>query len=689
MPERTNCFSLSRFLLFFGLVMIILLPSCSGEKQKPGSDINDIQALLNKAAAQEASDDRIEQIYFLDSALSGKKLNIREQAKVFAYKVDIYNNQLHQYAKATIYADSLLALVEGLDQKKYKTEFALAHYSKGDILFNQKNYSEAYTYYYKARLTGKTNLDSCALSEYSFRLAVILYRQERFTEAAERFERTFIESASCHFDFQRYFRQQQVLNNVGLSYFKAGNNDSALYYYNKALRFISNNKNKFPDRQYMNEVAVGVIFGNMADIYRRIGDTALAKKFLKQSVSINNRKGYDNMDAQYSQVKLADIYADEGKTDSMNIILSQLRDGLDTVKNARAEMDWNRLMWRFYNKREDPKSAYTHLMNFTVLRDSLEKESNQLKSTDLSQQIKILENQYQIQSLEKDNELKNVYLWIFILAALLSSIIVVYVFRNLKRSKDNVRLLQSLNKKVNDQKLQLEQALTSLEEKNKQQERILRAVAHDLRGPVATISMLADLVLNEDDQASRSEMIGFIKTSCNNSLALIAEILEAADQSKRKEQEKESTNINQLIKTAVELLQLKASEKDQTIITELPENDIFLMVNPEKIKRVINNLTSNAIKFSPKGATISIKFNRELNTNLLSVSDKGIGIPEDIRLKVFDMFTEAKRKGTAGELPYGLGLSICKQIVEAHNGSIWLESKQGEGTTFFVALPSE
>jgi len=215
----------------------------------------------------------------------------------------------------------------------------------------------------------------------------------------------------------------------------------------------------------------------------------------------------------------------------------------------------------------------------------------------------------------------------------------------------------------------------------------MKAVAHDLRGPVATISMLSDLILAEQDQASRAEMIGFIKTSCNNSLALIAEILEAAEQSKKTEQEKESTNINQLVKTTVELLQLKASEKDQKITLHLPQQHLFLMINPEKIKRVLNNLITNAIKFSDKGEEIKVSLTKDDKANTIIVEDNGIGIPENIQSKVFDMFTEAKRKGTAGELPYGLGLSICKQIVEAHNGRIWFETKQDKGTIFYVELP--
>jgi signal transduction histidine kinase len=476
------------------------------------------------------------------------------------------------------------------------------------------------------------------------------------------------------------------LNNVGLSYYKAGNNDSALVFYNKAADFINKVGKRFPERQNLNDVAMAVVYGNMADIYRMTGDTLQAKLLLKYSISINSKKGNDNRDAQYSQVKLAEIYSNEKYLDSSRAVLMNLRKGLDTVSNTRAEMDWNRLMWKYYDP-TDSKTAYTHLMRFTVLRDSLDKESAQLKSVDLSQQIKTLESQYQIQSLQKDNQIKNAYLWVAVVASLLAIIILFFIFRNLIRSRKNVQLLQVLNDKVNEQKVQLQEALTTVEEKNRQQERILRAVAHDLRAPIATISMLSDLIHQEESKESRTEMVNFIKASCNNSLELIAEILEAADQSKRKEQEKESVSINSLVSNAVEILKLKASEKQQKIICELPKKELFLMVNPEKIKRVISNLVTNAIKFSNKGGVIKVRLLNDDEGGIISVQDNGIGIPSELKDKVFDMFTEAKRKGTAGELPYGLGLSICKQIVEAHNGSLWLESKEGEGTTFFVRLP--
>jgi two-component system sensor histidine kinase VicK len=137
----------------------------------------------------------------------------------------------------------------------------------------------------------------------------------------------------------------------------------------------------------------------------------------------------------------------------------------------------------------------------------------------------------------------------------------------------------------------------------------------------------------------------------------------------------------------VELLRFKAAEKGQKILLETPDKQQELLISREKIWRVISNLISNAIKFSPTGETITVKVTNNADAVVISVKDNGIGIPEKLQTEVFNMFTSAQRPGTDGEKSFGLGLSICRQIVEKHNGKIWLESSDGHGTTFFVSLP--
>src|SRR5690606_9141702 len=142
-----------------------------------------------------------------------------------------------------------------------------------------------------------------------------------------------------------------------------------------------------------------------------------------------------------------------------------------------------------------------------------------------------------------------------------------------------------------------------------------------------------------------------------------------------------------LLRYCVDLLQNKAREKRQNII--LNSHPVVIMANREKLWRVASNLIANAVKFSPPGEQIDVLLEVNPNHVCVSVSDRGIGIPEHLRSKIFDMVTEAKRPGTQGEQPFGLGLAISKHIVEAHGGRIWFESNvaRGKGTTFFVELP--
>lgn len=177
-----------------------------------------------------------------------------------------------------------------------------------------------------------------------------------------------------------------------------------------------------------------------------------------------------------------------------------------------------------------------------------------------------------------------------------------------------------------------------------------------------------------------------IKSSCNSSLTLIAEIMATADISNNNI-EKEPTLLNEFIDDCATILALKAKEKNQTLEVKLPETDTTVMFNPEKMKRVVFNLVTNSIKFSKKDTAITLSAKITDTKLLIEVSDNGIGIPEKILPEIFNISKSGKRKGTDGEKSYGLGLNICKRIVEAHDGTIKVLSQEGKGSTFTVELP--
>ena len=265
-------------------------------------------------------------------------------------------------------------------------------------------------------------------------------------------------------------------------------------------------------------------------------------------------------------------------------------------------------------------------------------------------------------------------------------LLIVVLIRNWLHSKKYIANLESLNKTVHTQNEQLEIAISAIQKTYTEKDNILKLVAHDLRTPIASIPAMVDIIISEQDEAQKLEYLEMIKSECNSSLTLIAEIMATSDIS-NKNIEKEPTLLNEFINDCAIILALKVKEKNQQLIVDLPAFDTTVMLNPEKMKRVVFNLVTNSVKFSKKDTTITLTAKISGNKAIIEVSDNGIGIPEKLLSEIFNISKTGKRKGTDGEKSYGIGLNICKRIVEAHDGIIKVKSQEGKGSTFTVELP--
>ncbi|MEO6523419.1 MAG: ATP-binding protein [Mucilaginibacter sp.] len=632
-------------------------------------------------------------IHYIDSVIANQK-NVDVGDKFEFYRLHSYYHYVttHNYEKALLYADSLEALIEAThNEKKYAKQYGIAAFSKGDLLFALNRFPEAYKYYYKGRIIGRNNFDSCTIGDYSYHMGMIMYKQEHYQLAASHFLQSFEENKNCNDNFATFYRSQELLDNVALSYKKTFMPNHAEVYYNKALKFIDSHASKYPDKANTIEVARSVVYGNLAKIYLERKDFAKAEVLLKKSIATNLKPGNDNRDAQLTELTLAHLYVDQKKPELMLFdLLQNIRIQLDSVKNIDAEVDWNHLMAGYYQRKNDLKKSVQYFNAFDAMKDSVTKATLKLKESDVNQQFKDLENQSTISTLKSDNKLQHTYLIIALVYAVMALIIILLVFLNWKRSKHNVKMLSELNVTVTEQKQQLERSLIELEDNGKEKDRILRAVSHDLRNPIGGIASLTAMMLMEPGLDSEQvELLQLIQSTTNNSLELINEILEATGVLSSKTSTRQYVDINLLLSHSVELLKFKAAEKNQKIMLHVLESPEELYISREKIWRVFSNLISNAIKFSPQGAVISAEITIENGDIQIAVNDHGIGIPDEIKDEVFQMFTEAKRPGTAGEKSFGLGLSICKQIIESHNGEIWFDSDPIKGTTFYIRLKKQ
>lgn len=229
-----------------------------------------------------------------------------------------------------------------------------------------------------------------------------------------------------------------------------------------------------------------------------------------------------------------------------------------------------------------------------------------------------------------------------------------------------------------------------LHEANQFKNRMIGMTAHDLRNPLISIRGLSELLMDDSMGPLNDEQMEFIKVindASRHLITLINEILDiSAIESGRIKILKEKTDLTKLVMERIRIFRIQA-EKKKIILGHRLEavDDIYL--DASRIIQVIDNFTSNALKFSPSGTLVKIYLRREKNNAVFSVSDQGPGFTEEDRLKLFGEFARLSARPTAGEHSTGLGLSITKKIVEAHGGSISLETSQGKGSVFSVFLP--
>ena len=229
--------------------------------------------------------------------------------------------------------------------------------------------------------------------------------------------------------------------------------------------------------------------------------------------------------------------------------------------------------------------------------------------------------------------------------------------------------------------------LKELIELNKKKNEILSVVAHDLRAPVGQMMALSQL-LKTCTATERDELIQLQAKACEVAINIINELIEIA-QLEREDQEikKNRTSANFLIEESIIRFHLMAQKKNITIKASLCENS-EVNINPIKFSRIVDNLLSNALKFTENNKSIELITENNENQFLLSVIDQGIGIKHEHIALLFEKFSKIiRRSGTHGEPSTGLGLSIVKHLVDLHNGTIQVKSEVSKGTSIRSAFP--
>lgn len=227
---------------------------------------------------------------------------------------------------------------------------------------------------------------------------------------------------------------------------------------------------------------------------------------------------------------------------------------------------------------------------------------------------------------------------------------------------------------------------TVIEKANSFKNQVLGTVAHDLRNPIAAVESLAMMMELEDIDEDTQENLTMMRDSCVKARTIIDDLLEAARNEGNANFDTHRTELNHLLQGMVNTWRTTLKGKSNVVLIS-DVKSVYSLINHEKFPRVIDNLVSNALKFSKDTDKVEIHLNRVKERAIIKVIDHGLGIPKEMLPKIFDRFSGAGRTGLKGEQSTGIGLSIVKDIVEGHGGKISVQSVEGKGSTFTIELP--
>lgn len=678
-------FSASR-LLASVMLLLLLLAGCDTRSGYPPDHPEYFDPIFQHVDSLDAGQ-AMQQLDSIFAAFSNP--GPMDLTRKYAYKMNYYWRVPKDHQVTKLYADSILYVLMGKTSRPdYGREYGKALLEIGDILKDEGKFNNALSHYYEGRAFIHQAGDTCSFNEYSGRLAITYYSLKRFHEAVPYFVEAFSSLNHCGTDpFYRFAIQQAHLDNLGLSYSHLGMHDSSLFYYDSALHYIQLNQAPFLNNShragFINS-AKAVILGNRGSLMLKQGDIVAAEDNFRESVRINLAAGTEMRDVQLTIAKLVDLKLSQAKYEEANTWLHTLRSSLDTLPEGASELDWRQLQSRYYAATGKPEAALALLESFVQLKDSLATANNPLNDLDIQREFGYLSKEYELGLLKKQNEIKSIYLIVSVLLFVMAALIAFLIWQNAKRAKKHLAELKLLNQQISYQNAQMSRSLNALEQSQLDNSRMMKIVAHDLRNPVGAMKGLADVLSLDPENSSDNtqKVLQLMRESGERALNLISELLYL---NVTTEMQREPVEMDVVLQYCVNLLLPKAKEKSVTI--QLHTIPFTLFGNREKIWRVFSNLITNAIKFSRLGSVIEVQMQPEENNMVkISVKDEGIGIPSNIREKIFNLSPDSNRKGTMGEESFGLGLAISQQIVVAHSGKIWFESEEGKGAVFYVEL---
>ncbi|NBC26637.1 MAG: tetratricopeptide repeat protein [Bacteroidetes bacterium] len=575
-----------------------------------------------------------------------KVLALSDSVENDMYRVGVLSNLANTHARQGNIDTSLRYYFEALEKSEDAGNdeyIAIISNNLGDKFTLQENYEQAEYYLDRSReISERIDLRS-NLVRVNLNLGILYQATGRFEEA----ENSFQQALKMQQEAGSLPGEIQVRYNIGTMYIEKNE-------YTQARTYLQESLNKSREIGFR----MGAYYGSkgMGQLEHKLGNYTKAIEYFAEAAELS--KAFDSKEPQL------DTY-------------EELYEAHKSAGNQDQALNWlekvNELSEEIQSTEQDQLTAQ-YETKFNLRQSEQEREIAELQQEQQRSQLELQQ-----------------WIILFAFAGITVLLIVgaVLIRSNQKRKRAN-RLLVKSNRQLKQLNKTVENQKDELERLNNIKTKLFAIIAHDLRGPLSSLqSMLYLLREHELSEDETHKLITSLEKNMLENSSMMDNLLGwAKSQMNGISVNKRPFDLKHAIESVLEQFTLQAESKGVEFILELPKNST-VCADYDLLKLVLRNLIANAIKFSYANSRIHIGADHAGDSTFrVYVKDHGIGIAKENRSKIFtdDHFTS---QGTNSEKGSGLGLNLCKEYIENHGESIWFETEEGEGSTFYFTIAAE
>ncbi len=617
------------------------------------------------------------------------------------------------FSKANLAYIELLRGDEGADFKKVDEAIFCARELKdlylesevkliqGHMLLHQGKYSDAFGSYFQAKEIKEQEKDQAGLIETNLAIADALTRIGQHSSARSHLQYAL----SLNEEVGNQNLAASIYNLLATNYSKQKNNKYANSYSAKALTAAKKSGNSW---------AVCKAYLNMSDINGELSDYATATKYLDKVAELMAANGLSALRASF-QSKQAELnLATNNSNKAITIAKGIISGNRKYVSQYEIASAYEVLTKAYYNLNEYKKAfevneEYEEIKISNGVSGAFKQfEQLKLKSEQLVIKTQEVVDDAEKQMLFQEKRTLDIMKYFIISALILLSIILVVLYRQVRNKKSSNRKLEQRNALINKQNQELRKMNTVLDDARQQAEagsiaksNFLAVTSHEIRTPMNGIMGMASLMLETPLNEEQKKFVETIQTSSENLLTILNDILDFSKiEAGKMNIESSLVDLDKLLDEVMIIFSKQAKDK-RIVLSKFIGNALITQFRGDilRIRQVLINLVSNAIKFTGNGyVKITVELDELLRAQTddariaklrFSVKDDGIGISENKQKKIFESFEQEDTSTSRKYGGIGLGLSISKKLVELMGGEIGLTSEKDIGTTFYFTLNVE